>query len=239
LDAASARLDELAAIAYKGGAFAEMSAMLTAESPAIVVDRLTTIDRISQFEHDQIQRYTTLRKRWAAHNRHLNALVQDQQDKRAALARQKDKINAGLVKLYDMRKRAYGRAQARAGGSSASAPYVAGRAGKVVQFAYGALGKPYVWGAAGPGGYDCSGLTLAAWATVGVSLPHNAEMQWNMLPKIGRGSLRPGDLVFYSGLGHVAIFVGHGQVIHAPTFGEVVKLAPVDMMPPYGYARPG
>ena len=72
-----------------------------------------------------------------------------------------------------------------------------------------------------------------------MSLPHNAAMQYNQLAHISRSQLRPGDLVFYSGLGHVGIFVGNGQIIHAPTFGEVVKLSSVDVMPPYGYARVG
>jgi cell wall-associated NlpC family hydrolase len=239
LAAASARINELAVMAYKGGAFAEVSAVLTSTDPATVVDRLATLDQISQFEHDQITRYTDAKARHDARAEELAKLIADERAKRASLAKQKQKIEADLKKLYEMRQRAYGRAQARAGGGSVSAPYVAGRAGKVVRFAYAALGKPYVWAADGPGGYDCSGLTLAAWRTVGVSLPHNAAMQWNALPHIGRGALRPGDLVFYSGLGHVGIYVGGGKIIHAPTFGDVVKIASVDVMPPYGYARPG
>jgi len=238
LSAASARINELAALAYKGGAFAEMSAVLTSEDPSTVVDRLVTLDQISKFEHGVITRYTDLKQRHDARAKELAKLIADEQAKRASLAQRKQQIEADLKKLYEMRRRAFGRAQARAGGSVA-APYVAGRAGSVVRFAFGALGKPYVWGADGPGGYDCSGLTLAAWRTVGVSLPHNAAMQWNALPHIGRGSLRPGDLVFYSGLGHVGVYVGGGRVIHAPTFGEVVKISNVDMMSPYGYARPG
>jgi cell wall-associated NlpC family hydrolase len=237
--AASARINELAVLAYKGGAFAEMSAVLTSENPSTVVDRLATLDQISKFEHGLITRYTDLKARHDARAKELAGLIADEKAKRASLAQQKKKIEADLKKLYEMRQRAYGRAQARAGGVSVSAPYVAGQAGKVVRFAYGALGKPYVWAADGPGGYDCSGLTLAAWRTVGVSLPHNAAMQWNALRHIGRGSLRPGDLVFYNGLGHVGLYVGAGKIIHAPTFGDVVKIASVDVMPPYGYARPG
>jgi len=64
-------------------------------------------------------------------------------------------------------------------------------------------------------------------------------MQWNALPHISRASLRPGDLVFYSGLGHVGIYVGNTQIIHSPTFGDHVRVASVDIMSPYGYARPG
>jgi cell wall-associated NlpC family hydrolase len=239
LATASERVEELAVLAYKGGQFAEISAVLTSASPSTVVDRMVTLDQISRFEHGQITRFAEVKKRHDARAKELAGLIADEQAKHASLAAQKKKIEADLAKLYEMRRQAYGRAQARASGSSAAAPYVAGRAGKVVRFAYGALGKPYVWGADGPSGYDCSGLTLAAWRTVGVSLPHNGAMQWDALPHISRGSLRPGDLVFYNGLGHVALFVGGGKVIHAPTFGEVVQIGSVDMMPPYGYARPG
>jgi peptidoglycan DL-endopeptidase CwlO len=114
---------------------------------------------------------------------------------------------------------------------------VSGNAGVAVRYAYGAIGKPYAWAAEGPDSYDCSGLTLASWRAAGKSLPHNAAMQWDVVSHISRSSLRPGDLVFYSGLGHVAIYVGNSQVIHAPTFGETVRLASVDMMTPYGYGR--
>jgi len=71
----------------------------------------------------------------------------------------------------------------------------------------------------------------------GKSLPHNAAMQWSAVAHISRGDLRPGDLVFYNGLGHVGIFVGGNQIIHAPHAGTVVQLASVDIMPPYGYGR--
>jgi cell wall-associated NlpC family hydrolase len=79
---------------------------------------------------------------------------------------------------------------------------------------------------------------MAAWAAAGVSLPHNAAEQWGVVSHISRGALQPGDLVFYLGLGHVAIYVGNNQVIHAPQAGEDVKLASVDMLTPYGYGRP-
>ena len=114
---------------------------------------------------------------------------------------------------------------------------MSGKAGVAVRYAYNAIGTPYVWAAEGPNGYDCSGLTLAAWKAAGKSLPHNAAMQWDKVAHISRSQLAAGDLVFYSGLGHVALYVGGGQVIHAPTFGESVKLASVDMMTPYGYGR--
>ena len=136
-----------------------------------------------------------------------------------------------------MREEAYGSATSSGSSYSGKIPSVSGKAGVAVRYAYNAIGTPYVWAAEGPNGYDCSGLTLAAWRAAGKSLPHNAAMQWDKVAHIGRGSLQPGDLVFYSGLGHVALYVGSGKVIHAPTFGESVKLASVDMMSPYGYGR--
>ncbi len=113
-----------------------------------------------------------------------------------------------------------------------------GRAGVAVKFAFGQLGKPYKWAADGPASYDCSGLTLAAWRAAGLSLPHNAAMQWRRIPHISRLAIRPGDLVFYHNLGHVAIYIGNNQVIHSPTFGDHVKISSIDMSRPYGYGRP-
>ena len=239
LERERARLGEIAALAYKGGAFAELDAILGSNSPAIVVDRLTTLDQITKFERDEIARVTEIKTRHDSRVRDLERLIDDQRTKQAALADQRKKINADLKRLYEMRRQAYGRAQAQAARRGGKAPPVSGRAGTAVRYAYGALGTPYAWGADGPGGYDCSGLTMAAWRSAGVSLPHNAAMQYNSLPHISRGALRPGDLVFYSGLGHVGLYVGGGRIIHAPTFGEVVQLASVGIMTPIGYARPG
>ncbi|MFD0785295.1 C40 family peptidase, partial [Micromonospora azadirachtae] len=122
-------------------------------------------------------------------------------------------------------------------GPDRQAPAVSGQAGVAVRYAYGAVGKPYVWGGSGPNGYDCSGLTSAAWRAAGKSLPHNARMQWGAVAHVGRGELRPGDLVFYRGLGHVALYVGDDQVIDAPSAGRNVLKRGMNMMPIHGYGR--
>ncbi|MGP4003702.1 NlpC/P60 family protein [Streptomyces sp. 8N706] len=114
------------------------------------------------------------------------------------------------------------------------------RAAQAVAFAYGALGKPYVWGATGPGGFDCSGLTLAAWRSAGVSLPRTSYSQINAGRRVPRSALAPGDLVFfYSGISHVGLYVGNGRMIHAPRPGTPVRVAPIDQMPFAGATRPG
>ena len=97
--------------------------------------------------------------------------------------------------------------------------------GGVVGVAMQYLGTPYVWGGASPGGFDCSGLVMYAFAQVGVSLPHSSYAQYGMGVPVSYDQLQPGDLVFFSGLGHVGIYIGGGQFIHAPHTGDVVKIS--------------
>lgn len=101
-----------------------------------------------------------------------------------------------------------------------------GNAAAVLRFAYAQVGKPYVFGGTGPGGFDCSGLTQAAWAAAGVSLPRTTWSQWawGASRKVSMDALQPGDLIFSEGLGHVSIYAGNGQIVHAPQTGDVVKV---------------
>ncbi len=98
---------------------------------------------------------------------------------------------------------------------------------KAVAFAYAQLGKPYVWGATGPSSFDCSGLAQAAWASAGVAIPRTTYEQWAALPHISTSALEPGDLLYFDGIGHVAVYVGDGQIIDAPQTGEDVEKVPL------------
>jgi cell wall-associated NlpC family hydrolase len=95
----------------------------------------------------------------------------------------------------------------------------------VVSIAEQYLGVPYRWGGASPSGFDCSGLVMYVFAQVGVSLPHSSYAQYGMGSPVSRDQLQPGDLVFFDGLGHVGIYVGGGQFIHAPHTGDVVRIS--------------
>jgi cell wall-associated NlpC family hydrolase len=97
------------------------------------------------------------------------------------------------------------------------------QAEKAVAFAYNQLGKPYVWGATGPGSFDCSGLVQAAWSSAGVAIPRTTYAQWAALPHVAMSSIQPGDLIFFDGIGHVAIYLGNNMIIDAPQPGMNVE----------------
>ena len=93
------------------------------------------------------------------------------------------------------------------------------------------VGDAYVWGAGGPNAFDCSGLTQYAYAAAGVSLPHSSRMQSQMGTAVSRAELQPGDLLFfYSPVSHVAIYIGNGQMVHASTSSQPVKVVGIDSM---------
>ena len=113
------------------------------------------------------------------------------------------------------------------------------RAAKAVKFALAQIGDRYVWGASGPDGWDCSGLTMGAWRAAGVSLPHSSAQQFSSGRKVPRAALEPGDLVyFYSPISHVGMYIGGGKMVHAPNPGRRVEINDISSMPYVGATRP-
>ncbi len=106
-----------------------------------------------------------------------------------------------------------------------SLPLPAARYGGAVGIAMQYLGTPYVWGGSSPSGFDCSGFVMYVYGQLGVSLPHNAAMQFGYGTPVPRSALEPGDLVFFDGLGHNGMYIGGGQFIHSPHTGDVVKIS--------------
>ncbi|MEV4200198.1 C40 family peptidase [Micromonospora globbae] len=235
-----ADVGEIAVTAYKTGGLRTADALLRPGGSAALLDRLGTIDHLTRERQERIAGFTSRQRELVAEKARLNKVLARQDAQARALATTKSRIERDLARLYELRRQAYGRAtEAPAARPDAAreAPSISGRAGVAVRYAYGAIGKPYVWGGSGPNGYDCSGLTSAAWRAAGKSLPHNARMQWGAVAHIGRGELSPGDLVFYRGLGHVALYVGDGQVIDAPSAGRNVLKRGMNLMPIHGYGR--
>ncbi|PTA45879.1 C40 family peptidase [Micromonospora sp. RP3T] len=229
----------LAATAYKTGGMRTAAALLEPGGTAALPERLGTLDQLTRQRQRTITGFTADQRRLIDQKTKLDVTLAREAAQAKQLAAGKKRIEGDLSRLYEMRRQAYGRStEAPAKASSAGKPpAVSGKAGVAVRYAYGAVGKPYGWGAEGPGSYDCSGLTLAAWRAAGKSLPHNAAAQWSATTRISRSALQPGDLVFYSGLGHVALYVGGGQIIDAPSAGRNVSKRGMNIMSIAGYGR--
>lgn len=115
------------------------------------------------------------------------------------------------------------------------------KADKAVEFALAQRGKPYVWGGTGKHGFDCSGLVQTAWRKAGVQIPRVSYAQYRQIPKrVPKSELRPGDLLFFRGAGHVGMYVGDGKYVHAPSSGRTVTVEKLSERTNYvGAVRPG
>jgi peptidoglycan DL-endopeptidase CwlO len=115
-----------------------------------------------------------------------------------------------------------------------------GRAAAAVAYAMAQVGDAYVYGAAGPSAFDCSGLTMMAWGSAGVGLPHSSSAQYSSGPHVAASDLQPGDLVFYySPISHVGMYIGNGMIVHAANPGTGVAVSGLYSMPYVGAVRPG
>ncbi|MFC5832486.1 C40 family peptidase [Nonomuraea insulae] len=167
-------------------------------------------------------------------NRGLKADRDKAQDALRGADKERDSVQkerSDILKLVEQQKKLLKKLGAYNAGNpnSVGLKYTgaaSGNAAAVLRFAYAQVGKPYIFGGTGPGGFDCSGLTQAAWAAAGVSLPRTTWSQWawGASRKVSMDALQPGDLIFSNGLGHVSIYAGNGNIVHAPQTGDVVKV---------------
>lgn len=228
------RIGELAAAAYRSSGNAR-ALMIAAGGGPDLVERLLTLDVLARDQNRRLDDLVAAQARYAAMEREADALAEKQREQQVELTLRKKEIEREIQRLHRMRAASGDRVRPL---DLAPPPPPSGLAGDAIRFAYEQLGKPYRWGADGPGSYDCSGLTMAAWHRAGTRLPHNAARQWRTVERISRDDLQPGDLVFYYGrISHVALYVGDGKMIHAPSFGENVRIDAVGYQPVHGYGR--
>ncbi|WP_432980554.1 NlpC/P60 family protein [Dactylosporangium sp. CA-233914] len=236
VDAAQHETDETAAALYRSGAVGSTAVLMSAPSPESWMDQLAMLDQISRKRVGALRALKLARDELATQQAELSKLQATQRAQQTELGQRKATIEAQLRRL------GVGRA-ARAPSGALHDGFVPAftddAAGRAVRFAYSQLGKVYQWGADGPNSFDCSGLTMAAWKTAGVVLPHNAARQKQTVKPITRAELRPGDLVFYyKDVSHVGIYIGDGRVIEAPRAGERISMRLINYAPVIGYGRP-
>ncbi|WP_369778001.1 NlpC/P60 family protein [Streptomyces sp. R33] len=251
LNTARRALGSLAAGQYRSGGLGPAMQLALAADPQEYLDRASFLTRTgdrSAAEVSSVRRRLDevgeLRDQAAGRLADLRAREGELAGYKATVEGKLAAAKRLLAKLTAEERAAYeaqsaGAAPAGPRATTPPAPADGTRAARAVAFAYGAIGKPYVWGATGPGSFDCSGLTQAAWRSAGVSLPRTTYTQINAGQRVSRDQLAPGDLVFfYSGVTHVGLYIGDGQMIHAPRPGSTVRVAPVDSMPWAGASRP-
>lgn len=264
---AQAALATRAVAAYQGGTGSALAVLLGSQDFTDFADRLEFLNQMAAHDADLASNAQVTGEEAHRAAQDLLVLKADQKKKADSLAAAKDLIaknisaQQSLVSKYQTQYqqalaaqqaalRAAQQAAAAAatgtttgGTSSGYVPVSSGAAG-AVEAARSQIGKPYVWGSADPSvGFDCSGLTMWAWAQVGVSLPHSAAAQYAVLPHVSRDQLQPGDLLFfYTPISHVAMYTGGNTMIQATHPGVPVSEASI---PDYwwalfvGAARPG
>jgi cell wall-associated NlpC family hydrolase len=238
---------QLRAIAQSAGTSqSRIAAFLTGDSAADVVQQMTTLDLIAAHTEGLLGEVSIAQRAAEETRAAADAAAAQAAAALAELERQQAEVQA-RVDAYEADFARLSAAEqavvtASLAGPALPPPSIAsvvaaapsGAVGDVIAAALGQVGDPYVWGASGPDGFDCSGLTQYAYAAIGVSLPHSSRSQSQLGVAVSRAELQPGDIVyFYSPVSHVGLYIGDGQMVHARTFGSPVAVTSVDMR---GYA---
>jgi cell wall-associated NlpC family hydrolase len=244
VDLAQTRVGALSAQLYMNGPGSNINALLESGSPSALADQIATLNQLARDQQKTVAAVTDQVRQYNTQKQQLDVLVGVQLKQDADLAAKKNQIQTQINHLQQLRTQAYGSSGSVGGNLKPVAcpvTYSGGAGGKAAQKACSLIGHPYGWGDAGPTYYDCSGMTMTAWASAGVSLAHFTGAQWSETRRISASQLQTGDLVFYgSSIYHVAIYVGGGWVVHAPKPGDRVRMAQMSSPGPIqGYGRPG
>jgi peptidoglycan DL-endopeptidase CwlO len=239
--AAHATIGSLAAAVYQSSTIGTYAQLLESSSTSDLVNQLGLINHVAYTQNKQINLLYRASKAYLDEQTMLGNLTSTQTLQYAELGVKRTTIEKQIAQLRAMRVTAYGPTGiGPAGPVDHFVPvFSPDAAGQAVRFAFDQIGKAYRWATAGPNTYDCSGLTLASWKSVGVNLPHNAAEQYRTIPHVTRAELMPGDLVFYfHPIHHVGIYIGADRIINAPEYGHPVAIASINMAPIAGYGRP-
>ena len=241
VSALSKTLSAIAVEQYKTGGLSQSLELLFSSNPALYLSAAGSLEAITRKKSVELRKFQAAKQRLTATSLTVNdklALVQAAQKRLAAqsarataklaeaeslLSKLKKEDRERLARLAELEEDAD---QASSLAAAKALSGVSGRAGKALQYALKQIGDKYVFGAAGMTYWDCSGLTMRAFQSAGVSLPHSSRAQYGYGKSIKRSDLKPGDLVFFGRpISHVGIYLGKGTMVHAPRSGSRVKVA--------------
>jgi peptidoglycan DL-endopeptidase CwlO len=239
-----ATLGARASAAYVQGAGSAVAAVLGSDDPAAAIARVQVLDLLAAHDGDLMDQLGVAGKAFAERQASLVAAEKAQAAEVKRLAAKKAEIEGAAARTRALLSRMRAADRPAAAPSPVAPPPsggggpVSGSAAAVVAYARAQVGKPYCYGGAGPGCFDCSGLTMRAWQQAGVSLPHSSAAQYNVGRRLSASELRPGDLIFYySPISHVSVYIGGGQRISATHTGDYVRVQSLGSSI-VGYARP-
>ena len=229
LGAGKLAVGQLAAQSYMNGGMATPLEVLTTSSASTLISRAAFMQVLQQENGDQVSQ---IAEGVAAAERARASAEQQTRRAKQLAAQMAGKRRQAQSKINILNSSVFTKAMQVFNQTgqypNINIPTTNTIGGQALRWALTRRGDPYVWGAAGPSSFDCSGLVLWAYAKVGISLPHFTGDQWNMGVHVGQNQLEPGDLVFfYPDIGHVGLYIGSGLMVDAPDFGEVVQVQPI------------
>jgi cell wall-associated NlpC family hydrolase len=230
----------------EGEGISTVGQIVVSEDPGSFLDTLSTMSSFNDLQSSLLADYDTELEALAIRQEATDARAEEIAELTEQLSAEKETVDGNLAEakelLADLEAEERERVLASRGSTTrvpASVP-ASGRAAAAIQYAMAQVGDAYVYGAMGENAFDCSGLTMRAWAQAGVSLPHSSSAQFSSGPRIAASDLQPGDLVFYySPISHVGIYIGNGMIVHAANPGTGVAVAGLHSMPYVGAVRPG
>ena len=235
-------LGSLAGAQYRSGGIDPTLALLFSDDPADYLDKAAALDRMSAHQAGELRDLQSAMRELSQERAEAVLKLADLDKSRKAVAAHKKTVEKKLAKARTLlnslpyaARAAYDRASRGDRGvipDFGSAPPASARAAAAIAAARSVLGMPYIWGASGPSGFDCSGLMQWSYAQAGIHLPRTSQEQRYAGHQIPLSEARPGDLIVYrSDASHVAMYMGNGEVIHAPHPGAAVRYDPVNMLP--------
>jgi len=226
---------------YMNGGLSDSLELLFSQDPTLYLSAAGSLEAVTRRKASQLRKYAVAKQRLEATSITVEqkvkivAATEARYRKQAALAQSKLKEAQTLLnklrkedraRLAALNKKEQDEAQRRSLAAAKGLNSVSGRAGIALRYAMNQIGDNYVFGAAGPTRWDCSGLTMRAFQSAGVSLPHSSRAQFNRGKSVARSALKPGDLIFFGRpISHVGIYLGGSKMVHAPRPGARVQVA--------------